>query len=304
MNNLVKKCIVLTLSLAPLLALSACEGISDEIRNWGKRNRLEREKRLERGELEKWERDLNLSRAKTQTLYKDIQGLLKENDIQGRLNWKIGRAFCEAGRYEQASAHYKAAVKKLNAEVAGGKKNLFEKSLPYFQEALGRAKIEANLLFDAGLCYANASRSLGWERDRWLTAVYLFEAMRKLDPKDLRAPYQLALLYGKTLDKRHRDIERALALLEGVLVEDKKGTIAPHFLYAHLLATKGDFEKGKQEYEKIKLKLKTLHDEYILPGNLEENRQFQKAVKNIEELEYCISGSNLCAIDRSGIRVK
>lgn len=291
---------------APLVALLAllicgasftgCERIEDSIRNWGVRRREFRIQKMQRGELEKWERDLNLSRARGEKLHRLVEELVQETALQGRLSWKIARAFCEAGNFETGTAYAREAVRNRapgRTKMTGI--NPFEKSLPYFQAALARQRIEPGILYDAGLCYANASRVLGWEEDRFRTAEFLFRRMRALAPRDTRSAYQLALLYGKTTNPKLSDPDRAVRLLEDLLGRDEYN-IPARFALGHLLAQNGAFHRSLEEYGVLREKLRELHERGALTGNLERNRQYIQAEKNIDQLRRCISDQSGCEI--------
>ncbi len=291
-----------TLSLGSIVLLSGCTRIEDSIRNWGMRQRTDRVDRIEQGQVERLQRDLDLSRARATELEKKMQELLAESRTQGRLSWQLARRYCMDGRFELGSAEARRAVRPPNqapgqARDVPPSDQLFEQSLPYFREALLHSAIEPNLLFDAALCYANASRVLGWEKDRFLTAVFLFEAVRRAEPKGTRADYQLALLYGKTTNRNLRDVDAALRLLEGVIRRDEYN-ISARFAFGHLLVGAGRWSDALSEYQKIQEKMHELKKRGNLPTDPTRTPQYQQAARNIEQLQNCMNDRASCEILR------
>ena len=280
----------------------SCEKTSDSVRNWGKRQREYRVRNMEKGQEARWERDLNISRARARELHRKIQELTRESEIQGHLSWKLARAYCEKGRYEMGIAYSRGAVKNLPPSlVQGGKFNPFEKSLPYFRAALARKSMEPDLLFDAGLCFANAARKLGWEKDRFRTAVYIFERLLARAPGEARASYQLALLFGKTSDPELRNVPRALKLLKDLIRKDEYD-IASRFALAHMLAEKGEFGPSLKEYMAIQEKLRELASgkgpRRVIGGRADRDPRYIRAQKNIDQLNYCLRGDKRCPLAR------
>ena len=271
----------------------ACTQAEDSIRNWGRTSRLTKDRKLERLELKKWERDLNLSRARAQELNKNMQAMVRESNLQGRLAWKIARAYCITAHYEAGTEQYKKSIG-VSPEREGSL-NPFEKSLPYIKEALLKKKMEPQLLFDAGLCFANASRAMGWESERFKTAVLFFERLQILKPTDLRAKYQLALLFGKSPVQEQRNTSRAVMLLKDIVKLDERD-LAARFALGHILVETGELSEARQVYEALKIQVEEMHKKGIIPGSLNKNRQFIRATENIEKLDYCIQGSKQCEI--------
>lgn len=283
-----------------LLALTSisCEATEDALRNWGERGRRSAQPRLNEEEVRRWERDLNLSRARSLELQKSIQDLVQESNRQGMLAWKIGKAYLNAGRYDLASLYYKGAIQgRLPDDLEGQTAPdiaTFEQALPFFEEALARHNPDAELLFEAGLCYANASRAAGWERDRFRTAVLLFERMARVAPDDIRSRYQLALLYGKTGDPDLRDVPGAIELLNEVLVREEQD-ISARFLLGQLYAVQGRLDQAREQYAQIMSILENLHRAGVVPGSPEKNPRYVQARENLETLEACLAGSGNCA---------
>lgn len=286
------------LSLLLLLGVAAsfggCEQINDTVRNWGERSRRNRAKELREEELKKWERDLNLSRARTLELHKTVHEIVQESNRQGMLAWKIARAYMADQRFEMAAQYYQGAaggdLPDPRAESA-----LFESALPFYREALRRRKLNEELLFETGLCYANASRALGWEPERWRTAVFMFEQMRAVKPEDSRADYQLALLYGKTTNENLRNRERAIELLTD-LIRREEHNLPAHFARAHIMTEKGDLAGALQAYNQLREQMEVLHEKGVIGGNLKNNPQYRRLSVNIEKLEVCVNNLPGCEI--------
>lgn len=289
-----------TIKIGPALVaalgifLIGCEGVTDSIRNWGERSRRNRAEELREEELRKWERDLNLSRARVLELHRSVHDLVQESGKQGMLSWKIARAYMKDQRFEMAGTYYRGAIEgRLPDPAEAGP--LFESALPFFREALRRRRINEELLFEAGLCYANASRAMGWEESRWRTAELLFDQMRAIKPDDSRAAYQLALLYGKTPRDDLRQRDRAIALLEAIILREEKNLPA-HFARAHMLVEKGDLAAALQAYDILRERIETLHGQGVIGGNLRNNPQYQRVQVNIEKLTICVNNAPGCEV--------
>lgn len=271
----------------------SCEAAGDRLRQWGERDRRPAQQRLDEVEVQRWQRDLNLSRARTLELHETLQELVQESNHRGMLAWKIAKAYLNAGRYDLAAMHYQGAAAgrepaQIAAETAPGVAT-FEQALPFFEEALLRHRAEPELLFEAGLCFANASRAAGWERERWNTAVRLFQQQLRIAPEDVRPRYQLALLYGKTDDSAVRDPERAMEYLRQVLAREERD-ISARFLLGQLLVEGGDLSSAREEYLRIQTTLGDLHEKGLVPGAARDNPRFQQARANFETLDACLSG--------------
>jgi tetratricopeptide (TPR) repeat protein len=295
-------CVRFVLPLIILSAFVGCEAVSDRIRNWGERDRRPAKARLDEAQVARWERDLNLSRARALELHDELQELVQESNRQGMLSWNIGKAYLNAGRYDLAALYYQDAIhgeppERLAAIQSGQTAPgiaTFEQAIPYFEEALLRHSPDPELLFEAGLCFANASRAAGWERERWRTAVLLFDRMARTAPDDIRSRYQLALLYGKTSDGAMRDIPRAIELLEATLRREEQD-ISARFLLGQLLVERGDSDLARAQYQRIMETLEDIHAKGIAPGAAADNPRYRQARENLETLEACASGGE-CAL--------
>lgn len=276
----------------------SCDAVSDAIRSWGEESRRTRIEKLSKLDLEKWERDLNISKEHAEELHQNIEKLVQETSYQGNLSWKIARAYMRRGMHEQAIPHISAALEnRLQSpeHEFGERISRFDNAIPYFNEALKKNRVKPDLVFEAGLCYANASVDLGWEENRWKTAVFLFERLRKMEPDDTRPLYQLALLYGKTSDLRYRNMDLAVEFLEEAL-RKQENDIPARFALAHILVEKGDLDRARNEYREILSRIRNLHDAGMIKGDAEKNQKYQTARDNLEMLDLCISGSPSCTL--------
>lgn len=284
---------------AGLLLISSCD-IGDGLRNWGSRHRQKRTHQISATELEMWKRDLALSEEKALEIHENIQALVSERKLQGQLSWKIGKALMTESRFEAAADYYMAAVNgelpegRLHSQVTKAESAIFEEALPHFKRALKLHIIDPELLFDAGLCYANASRAMGWEEDRFRTALFLFERGLTLKPSDGRFLYQLALLYGKARN-RYRDTDRALELLDALLKRED-ANIPARFARANILAETGDLQGAFDENLRITEKVKQLFESNKIRGDYRQNSQFRSAEQNMEQLQLCMEGRPECTL--------
>ncbi|MEQ8351533.1 MAG: hypothetical protein RH862_08625 [Leptospiraceae bacterium] len=283
------------LALVCILLLAGCEGATDSIRNWGMRERGERILDLSEEDLNRLKRDLKLSEERAVEFEKNLKGLLQEQSLQGDLAWKIGKAIMQQGRYEAADPYFRQSVDEDSGPVlAAQSNNYFEEALPYYRKALTYNKANPELLFEAGLCYANASRALGWERTRFESAEFLFEAVARLEPGDHRPRYQLALLYGKS-EGYGRNPQKALEILDEILRKEEKN-IPVRFAKANVLVENGNLRSGADEYRRIIETMDDLYERGVLRGDRKRNVQYRSARENLEKLETCLQGKPGCEI--------
>lgn len=276
-----------------LVVLTACDPAGDAIRGLGERNRRPPAQTLNEEELARWERDLNLSRARSQELHKDIQDLVQESNLQGTLARKIARAYLDAARYDMAAAYYQAAVRGESQPAAPGDARLLEQAIPFFDEAMRRGYPDAEVYFEAGLCYANASRAYGWDPRRLAVAVHLFERMAAMKPEDYRPRYQLALIYAKVADGRYRNVALAEKLLREIIGKEEDN-MPSRFALAHILAEDGRWQEAANEYSVIIERLQALHRRGAIPGRPEDNVNLAQARKNLEALNDCLQNESSC----------
>lgn len=275
------------------LVLFSCEQAGDSIRNWGVQSRHSRAREMQEEELKKWERDLALSRSRAQELHKKIHELVQESNHQGQLAWKIARAYMNSNRFEEGIRYFDGALQN-QLPPANATEPEFEAALPYINLSLQKHYIHGDLLFEAGLCYANASRVMGWERKRWQAAVDLFSRMKVVEPEDTRSSYQLALLYGKVPHNELRDSSRARDLLREVIAKEELN-IPAYFTLAHLEVESGELAEGLRQYRLLQERLADLQKKGVI-GDLQKNQQYIQAGKNIEMLEICLERRPGCEL--------
>lgn len=283
--------------LGAFLLITGC-GVEDSLRNWGERQRRRRVDQLSESDLEKWQKDFAISRERAIELNKTIQSFVQESDKQGRLAYQIAQSFMKEDRYEIALQYFNAALENRMIEYGAnpaGRLTLFETPLPFFNEALLRNPISNDLLFDAGLCYANASKDLGWEAQRWKRAVALFEILRQRDPKHTGPPFQLALLYGKITDENLRDVDKALELLRELL-KINESDISARFALANILTENRMYGEAREQYIRIQEILKDMYDSGVIKGRVSKNQQYIQAGKNRAMLDNCMEGHGPCDI--------
>ena len=274
--------------------LLKCDPIEESIRRWGEESRRDRARALQEEDLQRWQNDLEISRAEAEKLNEDIHELVQESELQGRLSWRIARAYMNRGRYDLAGQHFQAAIENERLDEDQVSLTDFERALPYFEEAIKRNPLDPDLLFDAGLCYANASRAAGWELNRFETAVLLFETVNRLEPTITRSRYQLALLYGKTENPEVRDLDRSVALLQEI-IRFKEDDIPAHFALGHMLVARGqrgDLESARDVYADTIEILENLDRAGGLRGPLSMNPDYQQATENYETLDQCLRSDN------------
>lgn len=281
------------LLLLCLSVLTACEPAGDAIRGLGERNRRPATQALNQEELARWERDLNLSRARSEELHKNIQDMVQESNLQGALARKIARAYLDAARYDMAAAYYQAAVRGETQPAAAGDARLLEQAIPFFEEAMRRGYPDPEVFFEAGLCYANASRAFGWDPRRLAVAVYLFERMAAMKPDDYRPRYQLALIYAKVADTRYRNVALAEKILREIVAREEDN-MPVRFALAHILAEDGRWQESANEYSAIIERLQALHRRGAIPGKPEDNVNLSQARRNLESLNDCLQNESSC----------
>lgn len=282
------------ISLGLIFVLLGCNNVGDDLRNWGSRHREKRTQEISATELEMWKRDLAISESQAIELQKQITDLVSERKRQGELSWKIAKVLMQQMRFEDATDFVKAATV---GEMPQEQSSLIEESLPFFQTALKHHIPDPDLLFDAGLCYANASHNLGWEEDRFKTAVFLLERGKSIKPEDGRFAYQLAVLYGKTTN-RFKDTNRAISYLDELLRRED-ANIPARFARANILTEQGALQAAFDENVMITQKVEQLFKDNRVKGNFRENNQYRNAQRNMEQLQLCIEGNAACALQKA-----
>ncbi|MBX7056787.1 MAG: hypothetical protein K1X75_01885 [Leptospirales bacterium] len=275
------------------LLLPSCQKLSDSIRSLGEKNRQPVEK-PDQAEMERLERDFRLSRERALDLQDKIHQLANEERLQGRLAWQLARAHMQRARYDMAAAYMMQAAGGVHEGDVQDPGVSFEKALPYFREALRKHSIDPDLLLEAGLAFANASRAMGWEPNRFDTAVFLLERMAALRPEDSRPRYQLALLFGKTGDASRRDVARAIELLRGITAVEE-AHIPAHFALGHLYVESGDLASARLEYQAVLEQLESLRRRGAISGDLDAVPNYRQAKQNLEALDQCLNNADACS---------
>lgn len=272
---------LLLLTSIPLFV--GCDSIFGPIRRWGVASRNERKVNLREAELKQWQEDFQMTEEEVIRLHDVMQQMVQKSAAQGPLARKIAQAYMDIYRYELAGVYYNKAM---------GIEQPIEKALPFVDQALQKSRIDPELLYESGLCYANASRDLGWEEIRFKTAVYLFERMKDMKPEDSRPTYQLALLLSQSSeDKQNPPL--AMRYVDDILKKNPQD-VPSKFLRARILAAQGRFDQAADEYGSIISTIEALKKKGIVKGDLEKNYQYAKAKENLETLDACRSGQGAC----------
>ena len=278
----------------------------DKLRDIGRKNM---EKRMEgpkisEAELERWKEKLGIQEAEIYQLDEKIREMVKTTKQAGALSWKIAQAYMKVGSYEMSSAYYQKALEEQNSDqfnTANSRPELhsFESAIVFFDKALQFKNVDETLLFEAGLSYANASRDRGWDKTRRTIALNIFKGLMKINPDDLRYPYQIALIYFDSSMTEGRiegvesdgynDADKAMKILYSILREHEKQselgeTIPIRFTIANFLYRKGNVVEAEEQYLKIKSLLEQFHEEGKITS-LEKSTQYQNAIKNISQIQ-------------------
>ncbi len=298
-TNLIIKLSIHSLIISALFFILSCEALNDALSqfyNWGDKDRFKRGEEQSERELKKWQNQLKISRKKTIELSKEIENFVTEDKLQGILSRKIATRYMKNHRYDLASLYYKGALQNKIPNKSNLDTNsyiTFEESLAYFDKALLLGSSNAELFYDAGLAYANASRAQGWEKKRLSIAILLFKRMARIAPNDIRPLYQLAIIYGKTTLSTYKNTDYAIVLLEKIL-EKKNDDIASRFALAHFFVEKNQYIEAIREYKHIKRILTDMSSRNLLRQKLSSNRQYKKAKENQKKLETCLETKNIC----------
>ncbi|GBF50022.1 putative lipoprotein [Leptospira ryugenii] len=279
--------------LIPLLFLSllSCDGI----KNLGK-SRWEKQKSdpgADEKDLVRWSEKLALEEAEISEMDEKIRKMVQKSNQAGALAWKIARGYMRAGSFERSSQYYQEALQ-VESKQAGYEIHSFESALPFFEKAIQMGKLDKQLLFEAALAYANASKDMGWEPGRRKRAIELFQSLTRLDPKDSRFPFQLALIYfdsslrseaweGKG-NPGYGNLEEAFELLDSILKVEPYN-IPARFAKANFLYQIGMMSGAQAEYSKIKSDLEYLKQQGQIREPLEKNQSYQNVLKNLSTIQ-------------------
>lgn len=268
----------------------------DKLQEWGqKRARKKYQKtQASKKDIEKWKEKLNLSEGEIEQLDKQIRRLVKKTNEAGSLSWKIAQAYMRSGNYEMGSKLYTQALKEnANQSINQGAIHNFESAVVYWQKTLLYKSLNENLLFETGLAYANAARDRGWEPKRTEIAIDIFKSLMVKDPKDLRYPYELALVYFDSsqgsaplnaIDANpYQNTERAIILLDGI-IRKKPGSLPARFARANFLYRLGKIAGAESEYKKIKSLIEEFKSRGIIKEDLADYRSYQNVLNNLQKI--------------------
>ncbi|WCL49882.1 tetratricopeptide repeat protein [Leptospira sp. GIMC2001] len=273
-------------------------------RNWDKK---QNQNTVDFEDVEKWKVTLALNEAELKALDKSIRNMVNRTSQAGALSWKIAQAYMKASNYEMGLRYYQRAIDesdsasesassfKSTGEVetnSGTRMAYWESSLPYFNKSLVYKKIDKELLFQAGLAYANASRNMGWEPERRSRAIDLFTSLSQLDPLDSRFPYQLALIYFDSsvssgswaIQESYNQEGLAFSLLNEILKKEPEN-VPVRFARANFLYRIGKTSDAYNEYRTIRSTIEAIDARGEIRGGLEKNSSYINVLKNLEQLE-------------------
>lgn len=273
-----------------------CERLSE----WGRKNA--RNKLLvpepDTKEVEKWKEMLQLEEAEIQELDSKIKKMVQKTGQAGALSWKIARAYMKVANYELGSRHYTQSLKEKGnekVEVIGAEVHFFESAIPFFEKANLYKKADEDLLFETGLAFANASRDRGWDKERRRIALSIFTNLTRLNPEDMRYPYQIALIYfdssmndGKIegVDPEgYNDQNKAMLILGDILKREPK-SVPVKFAKANFLYQLGKTKESELEYKSIKSLLEDFKKNGVITEDLKENQSYKNVLKNLEKLQH------------------
>jgi hypothetical protein len=273
--------------LFPLVSCEVWEKLTKS--RWDKKNVIQAPAD---SELVNWSEKLALEEAEIEEMDQKIRKLVQKSNQAGALAWKIARGYMRSGSFEMGSKYYSEAIvedlKKQNFEIHN-----FESALPYFEKAMAMGKLDKQLLFESALAFANASKDMGWEPERRKRAISLFKQLSRIDPKDTRFPFQLALIYfdsslkgeawsGK-MNAGYDEVGDAFLLLEQIL-KLEPFNIPARFARANFLYQIGKVDIAESDYIRIKGMLEEMKDKGAIKEPLGENVSYQNVLKNLEKL--------------------
>lgn len=250
-------------------------------------------------DIEKWKERLNLTEAEIKELDKQIRKLVNKTNEAGTLSWKIARAYMRSGNYELGMRHYNQAIK----ENAGGK-NLpefeihnYESSVLHWDKTLLYKSLNEDLLFEAGLAYANAARDRGWEKQRTEVAIEIFKSLITKNPEESKYPYELALIYFDSSLSYHAkeentptqtdNTEKAFNLLNKLILKTSgEPTGIPfRFARANFLYRIGKVAESEKEYLFIKNQIEDFKGRGIIRESLEELQSYKNVIENLKKIQ-------------------
>jgi hypothetical protein len=257
---------------------------------WDKKNVIQPPKD---SDLINWSEKLALEEAEIEEMDQKIRKLVQKSNQAGALAWKIARGYMRSGSFEMGSRYYQQAIgeelKKQDFEIHN-----FESALPYFEKAMLLGKLDKQLLYESALAFANASKDMGWEPERRKRAIVLFKQLARLDNKDTRFPFQLALIYfdsslkgeawsGK-VNAGYDELNDAFVLLDQI-IKMEPYNIPARFARANFLYQVGKGSVAESEYVRIKSMLEEMKTNGAIKESLKENVSYQNVLKNLEKIK-------------------
>ncbi|MDZ4725509.1 MAG: hypothetical protein SH817_05100 [Leptospira sp.] len=278
------------LFLALVFISLSCEQITNLTKSRYQKNNLN--KPPKESELTHWAEKLALEEAEIEEMDQKIRKMVQKSNQAGALAWKIARGYMRSGSFEISSRYYQEAIgeemKKQEYELHN-----FESALPYFEKAMANGKLDKQLLYESALAFANASKDMGWEPERRKKAISLFKQLARLDNKDTRFPFQLALIYfdsslkgeawGGKVNAGYDELNDAFILLDQIL-KIEPYNVPARFARANFLYQIGKGNSSINEYIRIKGILEEMKANGAIKESLEENSSYQNAIKNLNKL--------------------
>lgn len=279
----------------------SCDQVDQIARtNWEKKH--QKMHNADSKDVEKWKESLAMSEAELQALDKNIREMVTRTAKAGALSWRIAQAYMKASNFEMGARYYQRALEETGRDSDGQKGSppgnsgtrmgFWDSSLPYFDKSLLYRKVDKELLFEMGLAYANASKDMGWERERRQRAIDVFTALTRYDEKDTRFPYQLALIYFDSsvsggdwsVGGSYHDAPKAFTLLDEILGIEPEN-VPVRFAKANFLYRIGKTRESYGEYTKIKSLIEDMDSRGKVQGGLKNNSSYQNVLRNLQTIE-------------------
>jgi tetratricopeptide (TPR) repeat protein len=288
--------------LSLMVFISSCDKLK-EIGQKNVRKRLGGPEVTEE-KIDRWKEKLALQESEIRLLDDKIREMVKTTKQAGALSWKIAQAYMKVGSFDLSSIYYQKAMEEQVSnqfDTANSRPewHSFESANQFFEKAMLFKNIDEELLFEAGLSFGNAARDRGWEKERRKTALTIFKGLMKLNPDDMRYPYQIALIYFDSSITEGRiegieyegynDTEKAMKILYSILKHHESlGETAEMvpilFTLANFHYKKGDTDESEKIYTKIKKQLEIYSDEGKIT-NLNKNPSYLNVVKNLKKIK-------------------
>lgn len=277
-----------------VLMLFSC----DKLKEMGQENFKKKvaPKTPKEAEIERWKEKLDLTEAEMKDLEEKIRKLVKKTKEAGALSHKIALSYMKVGNYELSTRYYAKAIEENlqgKTETISHEVHFFEGAIPFFEKVILYKELNDDILFEAGLAFANASRDRGWDKERRTIAVNIFKGLIIRDPKDQRYPFELALIYFDSsitdglvdgVDPNgYNETDKAMKLISSVIGKEPNN-IPAKFARANFLYRLGKPELAESDYLAIKSKLEEMKNSGIIKEKLEKNNSYQNVLKNLKKI--------------------